>query len=328
MFSKPFFGTLPVVGSDIAYHWDIFYYFLVAISAVFFAIVIVGMVFFSYRYRRGSGGVTKPIENHHMLEVFWTAIPTVLVVIIFIWGYLVYVEMISPPGDSYPVRVIGKKWSWTFLYENGKVTQDLYVPLNKPVKLIMTSEDVLHSFFVPAFRVKQDVVPGRYTSLWFEAKVAGEHQVFCAEYCGAAHSGMLAKVKVLPEDLWQGFLKGDDVELALLRQDMDSLKHPLVESVTLSEQGKKLVSAKGCVSCHSVDGTVKLGPSFKGLYGSDVTLANGSQVKADENYLRESIFEPRARIVQGFEHIPMPTFKGQVTELEMSAIITYLKNLN
>jgi cytochrome c oxidase subunit 2 len=328
MFSKPFFGTLPVVGSDIAYHWDLFYYFLVAISAVFFAIVMVGMIYFTIRYRKGAGGKTNPIEGHTGLEIFWTAIPTVLVIIIFIWGYLVYVEMDTPPGDSYPVRVIGKKWSWSFLYENGAVTSDLYVPLNKPVKLIMTSEDVLHSFFIPAFRVKKDVVPGRYTELWFEAKVPGDHQVFCAEYCGAAHSGMLAKVKVLSADLWQSFLRGEDVELALLRKDMDTLDHPQVEPITLADQGKKLLNAKGCVSCHSIDGSVKLGPSFRGIYGKEVALSNGTTVIADENYIRESIFEPRAQIVQGYEHIPMPTFKGQMTELEMSAIITYLKTLN
>jgi cytochrome c oxidase subunit 2 len=243
--------------------------------------------------------------------------------------------------------VIGKQWLWQFQYDDGRTTiGDLYVPVNKPVKLIMTSEDVIHSFFIPNFRAKQDVVPQMYTSVWFQATVPGKHQVFCTEYCGGAHSQMLAKVIALDEQQWLSWKMGKKIDLAALPtagvgddalaeavRKEDEAKQAAVAGPSgalqvsgLALEGKNLMQAKGCIACHSTDGAKLTGPTLKGVFSHEVELADGSKVVADENYLRESIENPNAKMVKGFSPI-MPTFKGMISETEMNAVIAYIKTL-
>ena len=205
-------GHLPLQGSDIAAKWDMLYMFLVWLSVFFFVLVVGGMIYFAVKYKQRPGLKAKYITGNVPLEVLWTAVPFVLLMVIFGWGYYVYNEMTRVPSDAYEIRVVGKQWLWQFQYDDGRTTvNELYVPVNKPVKLLMTSTDVLHSFFVPNFRVKSDVVPGMFTTVWFEANVTGKHQVFCTEYCGTSHSLMLAKVIVLDPTQWEAWKAGKKV---------------------------------------------------------------------------------------------------------------------
>lgn len=326
-----FAGHIPMAATDVAASWDSLYIFLIALSTFFFVLVVGGMLYLAIRYRHKPGIKTKYITDNHFLEAFWTVVPTILLMIIFGWGWNVYLKMTNAPSDAYEVRVIGKQWLWQFQYDHGVTTiGELYVPIGKPVKLIMTSTDVIHSFFVPNFRVKQDVVPGMYTSVWFEAKVPGKHQVYCTEYCGTSHSGMLAQVIVLEDKDWKLWLRGKDIgPQPIAGMTLEQSAIAAVENapvVSLAEKGKALAQSKGCVACHSDDGSAKVGPSYKGIFGHDVELADGSKVKVDENYLRESIENPTAKIVKGFAP-SMPTFKGLLKEEELGAIISYIKSL-
>ena len=281
------------------------------------------------------------------LEVVWTVIPTILVMWIFAWGWNVYHDMVHAPQDAMEINVVAKQWLWQFVYKNGTSSiGDLYVPVNKPVRMVMSSEDVLHSFFIPNFRVKSDVVPGMYTYVWFEAKIPGIHQIFCTEYCGTSHSGMLGRVIVLTEPQWKDWLSGKKIDVDSLPADptfpgfranrlgegmpSDEAK-PAGAQLSLAEKGKALSISKGCVACHSTDGTKIVGPSYKGIWGTDVryTAAGSTEVKTtkiDENYIHESIENPQAKVVEGFPP-SMPSFKGLVTEEEIMAIIEYIKSL-
>jgi cytochrome c oxidase subunit 2 len=336
-------NDLPLQGTDIAVRWDGLYNFLVWLSVFFFVLVVGAMIYFAVRFKSGRPGLkTKYITGNHILEGVFIAVPTVLLMVIFAWGFSVYHAMTAAPTDAYEIKVIGKQWLWQFQYDNGTTTTaELYVPINRPVKLVMTSEDVLHSFFIPNFRVKQDVVPGMYTSVWFEARVPGKHQVFCAEYCGTSHSGMLAKVIVLDDQQWKDWNAGKkvgpipDAGHELTQADIDDWKKKngaladgtrLTPVSTLAAQGRSHFETKGCVSCHTTDGASKIGPSMKGLYGRQVTLTDGSQRAADDNYLRESIELPQAKLVQGYGAL-MPTFKGVLNPGEINALVAYIKSL-
>jgi cytochrome c oxidase subunit II len=340
--NEVFAGTLPLQGSDVAARWDSLYSFLLWLSAFFFVLIVGGMIYFMVAYKHRPGVKTTYITGNHTLEGIWIAVPTLLLMIIFAWGYAVYHRMTQTPSDAYEVRVIGKQWLWTFQYDNGRTTiNELYVPINRPVKLIMTSEDVLHSFFIPNFRVKQDVVPGIYSSVWFEATVPGKHQVYCAEYCGTSHSQMLANVIVLNDQQWSAWLQNKKLESIPTATDEEDQvgdeskqldqaggrSSPReVAQVSLVEQGKSVSQQKGCVACHSDDKTSKIGPSFKGLYESKVELNNGKTVIADENFIRSHIESPNALSVKGYSPV-MPTFKGLISETEMNALLAYIKSL-
>jgi cytochrome c oxidase subunit 2 len=337
---------LPLQGSDVAVMWDQLYWFLFWLSVFFFILVVGGMLYFAIVYRKQEGKKTKYIVDHHALEAFWTIIPTILLLGIFGWGWVVYKKQISAPSDAVEVRVIGKQWQWTFQYDDGTTANHLVVQVGKPVRLLMTSQDVLHDFFIPNFRVKQDVVPGMYTTVWFEPKVTGEHQVFCAEYCGTTHSGMLARIIVLDAekyDLWKsGKLKIKDdtkiaskTEIQLADASTDKVDGTQSSATTLAaihiplpQQGAKLVEAKGCVACHSLDGSSKIGPSYKGIFGKEVELTDGSKVVVDENYIRESIQKPQAKIVKGFNPVMPPYTKDMIGDEDMNAIVSYIKSLN
>jgi cytochrome c oxidase subunit 2 len=317
------FGSLPLEGTSIARSWDDLYVFLVGLSVFFFVLVVGGMLWFAWKYRDRAGHKSEFVTGHFRLEIIWTVVPTVMLLGIFGWGWMVYKKMIQAPGDAMTVRVLGKQWLWNFQYDDGRVlTNELYVPVNRPVRLLMTSEDVLHSFFIPNFRVKSDVVPGMYTQVWFEAKVAGSHQVFCAEYCGAAHSDMMAKIHVLEPAAWEAFRRGHTPVLAQQTGAATGNAQPL----SLAEQGKKLTQLKGCVACHTEDGTTRIGPSYKGLFGSKVEFADGSTAVADENYIRASIENPQAKIVKGFPS-SMPTYKGLLSDSEVNAVVEYIKSV-
>ena len=326
-FPEAFAGTIPLTGSDVAARWDSLYGFLVWISVAFFVVVVGAMLYFSVAYKHKPGKKTKYITGHHLLEGIWIAVPTLLLLVIFGWGYSVYHAMTQAPSDAYEVRVIGKQWLWTFQYNNGRTTvNELFVPVNHPVKLIMTSEDVLHSFFIPNFRVKQDVVPGIYSSVWFTATVPGKHQVFCAEYCGTSHSTMLAKVVALTDSQWDAWNRnqklGNIPEAAAELVDADDVqpvKATRAVAVSLIDQGRAVYRKNGCNSCHSVtDDSVKIGPSHKGLFGRKVLLANGKAGIADENYIRDQIENPKP---------PMPTYRGLINETEMNALLAYIKSI-
>lgn len=338
-------GTLPLAATDLAVRWDHLYEFLIAISAFFFIAVMALMIFFAIRYRHRPGVKPKYLTGSHTLEAIFVFGPTFLLLLIFFWGYAVYHQMTQAPANAYEIHVIAKQWVWQFQYDNGRTTTaEVYVPLNRPVKMIMTSQDVIHSFFVPNFRIKQDVVPGMYSSVWFEARIPGKHQIFCAEYCGTSHSQMLAKVIVLTDDQWRAWNDGKKIENIPDARDVaanwdaqrrtaesDSIATGESASrfepvLSLAQQGKALFQSKGCVSCHGSDGNNKLGPSLRGIYGHPVLLSDGSQVMRDENYLRESIEQPQAKVVRGYNPV-MPTFQGLVNETEMNALIAYIKSL-
>lgn len=321
---------LPLTGSDVASNWNSLWDFLLWLSVFFFVLVVGAMIYLAIKYRKGRPGKTGYITGNHTLEIIWTVIPTVLLMVIFVWGYVVYNQMTRPPSDAMEVKVIGKQWSWTFQYEDGRTSPELYVPVNKPVKLVMSSEDVLHSFFIPNFRVKMDVVPGMYTSVWFEPTVVGKHQVFCTEYCGTAHSEMLTQVNVLDEQQYAAWKRGKDVGPIAraggeLVSEASAAEKPAALALSgLAAQGEKLMQAKGCVACHTTDGTTKIGPSYKGVFGSKREFIDGTSAVADEQYIRESIENPSAKVLKGFQPL-MPTFKGQINEQEMNALIAYIK---
>ncbi len=341
------YETKPIQGSDVAVAWDGLYDFLVYLSIFFFILIVGAVVLFAIRYKAKPGVKAKYITDNHLIEGIWTFVPFVLLMVIFVWGYVVYNKMVSAPADAYEIRVVGKQWLWQFQYDDGRSTiNEVFVPTHRPVKFVMTSQDVLHSMFIPNFRVKQDVVPGMYSSVWFEANLPGKHQIFCTEYCGAAHSQMLAQVVALDEADWKAWQNGkkilsQDIPKAGSVAQADSSQMTdktqmtaaaALPKLTLVEQGRAHFNGKGCVACHSVDGPAGakkgtgMGPSLKGVFGAKVDLAAGGTTTADENYLRESIENPMAKIVKGYNPV-MPTFKGQISETDMNALIAYIKSL-
>ncbi len=303
---------LPVDASTGAPAVDALFHFILWVSVAFFALIVGLMVYFVVRFRRRGLDAAEPSPAHNTaLELTWSGIPLLLVIVIFGWGFKVYLDLNTPPANAYEVQVTGQKWKWLFTYPNGHVDENLHVPVDRPVKLVMTSEDVIHSFFVPAFRVKRDVVPGRYSSLWFQATKTGTFPVLCAEYCGRGHSDMLAEVVVHPPGGFERWLE-DAANLA--------------SRMSPAEAGERLFRTRGCAQCHAVDGSARVGPSLAGLVGRRAVLRDGTTVVADENYVRESILEPQAKVAAGFEPV-MPTYKGRLKDDEITALIAYLKAL-
>jgi cytochrome c oxidase subunit II len=261
------------------------------------------------KYRRRSPDERpKAIEGSLPLEVLWTAIPTLIVAVIFVWGSSLYFQNSEPPPGAMEIFVTGKQWMWKVEHPEGqREINELHVPLGRPVKLTMTSEDVIHDFFVPAFRVKKDVLPGRYSSLWFEPTKLGTFHLFCAQYCGAFHAGMLGSVIVVEPDEYERWLAGS------------------VQGETLEAVGEKLFRENGCITCHLADGTGPA-PSLLGVYGNTVRLTNGQTLTADDAYIRESILSPAAKIVNGYKPI-MPAFQGQLSEEQILDVVAYIRSL-
>jgi cytochrome c oxidase subunit 2 len=284
-------------------------------TALILFIIVTGVsAYFIFKYRRrGKVEMTSGVDHNVKLEVLWTVIPTILVFIVFVWGFKTYLKMHVAPKDAIQVKVTAQKWFWTFDYANGANSlNELIVPAGKPVRLLMSSQDVIHSFYVPNFRIKMDVLPNRYTTTWFTAKEPGDYQIFCAEYCGKGHSEMLGKVTVKSETDYNSWLEKSVVDIP--------------EGMSLEEAGAKLYQSKACVTCHSIDGRPGVAPSFKSKFGKMENLANGETVLVDENYIRESILHPQAKIVAGFQPV-MPTFQNVLTDRQIDALIAYIKSL-
>ncbi len=306
---------MPPQASTVAAEVDSLFDFILYLNYFFFALITVLAIYFAmkYRRRRADQEAAGQLDHSMKLEWTWTVIPSLFLFVLFVWGFRLFLDMSTPPADALEVRVIAKKWDWRFEYANGAKTYgELIVPEKQAVKLVMASEDVLHSFFVPDFRVKQDVVPGRYTTLWFEALAPGTHQVFCTEYCGTKHSGMLATVTVLPPD---EFKKRYDSGF----EDPNAPKDPVAA-------GQQLFTQRGCMACHSVDGTKGVGPTLKGIWDAEEKMADGSSVKVDDNYIRESLMDPNAKLVAGFGPV-MPSFKGQLDDQQVNDLIAFIKSL-
>jgi len=301
----PFF---PEQASSFAGEVDALTLWLVGMSAFFTVLIAAMVVVFAIRYRRRSPDeVGSKFDESPLLEITWTAIPLVIVLFTFVWGTKVFFRLYRPPAQAVEYHVTGKQWMWKTQHPTGqREINELHLPVGQPTKLLMTSEDVIHSFFIPAFRAKSDVVPGRYTTMWFTPTKAGRYRLFCTEYCGAEHSRMIGWVTVMEPDDYQRWLASVPVQ------------------ATLAEQGRQIFARLGCQECHAAGSD--LGPSLDGLYGRDVTLADGRTVRADETYLRESILDPEAKIVAGFDPV-MSSYRGQVGEEDLLALISYLKSL-
>lgn len=308
-------SLLPAASAN-AQALDNLYVFYWSMVGVAFVLCVGAQVYFMWKYRKPKDGHarTSPITHNGKLEFAWSAIPAFFFFILFVWGEVRYMEQASPPADALDVRVTGQKWSWTIEYPEIKgcrLTNDLYVPVGQPMRLTMSSTDVIHSFYIPAFRLKKDVVPGRYTVMWFEATKPGLYPLMCAEYCGDEHSSMVGRVHVIEADKYKAALE-------------EACKLEQAEGESLEDFGLRVLDRGGCASCHTVDGTVKTGPSFKGLFGKTETLADGSTVVVDDNYIRESILEPNAKIVSGFTP-QMPPYAGRFDENQLNALIAYIK---
>jgi cytochrome c oxidase subunit 2 len=300
------FSLRPEQASTIAQGVDYLYYFLTAIDLFFTAVIFLTIFYFALRYRRRSEREQpEQIEGNIPLELVWTAIPLGLVVIVFLWGTSLYIRNSRPPAAAAEIFVVGKQWMWKLQHPEGvEEINELHVPVNQPIKLSMTSEDVIHDFSVPAFRIKKDVVPGMYTTLWFQATKTGRFHLFCDQYCGTNHALMTGEVIVMEPTAYEQWLSGG------------------IRGESMAQAGAKLYDQMACITCH---GTGKA-PPLLGLYGKPVKLSDGSTVVADDAYLRESILYPSAKIVAGYPPI-MPTFKGQVTEEQLLQLIAYIKSL-
>jgi cytochrome c oxidase subunit 2 len=281
---------------------------ITAACIVLLVAVTVTMLVFIYRYRRGRSPVPEDVEENLPLEIVLTVFPTLLVLGMFYFGWVDFDYIRNPPKDAMPIDVIARQWSWTFKYQDGRETDTLRVPVGKPVKLVMTSEDVTHSFFIPAYRIKEDCVPGLKTHLWFNADQTGTFDIFCTEYCGRGHSHMRAKLIAMPEAQFETW-------------------YETKEETKGTSKGLEILLTKGCLGCHTTDGTKKVGPTFKGLYGRKVTvMTNGKErtLTADETYIERSVRDPGADVVKGFPDI-MP--KLPVTDEELKEIVDYLETL-
>ena len=291
---------------------DNVFLFILVISVVLLVSITLIMIFFVVKYNRKKNPVPKNIESNLLLEITWTVIPTILVLAMFYYGWSGFRFMRTVPDNAMTVKATGRMWSWQFAYENGLQSGELRVPLGRPVKLIITSQDVIHSLFIPAFRIKQDAVPDLETYLWFLPDKTGEYDLFCSEYCGVKHSSMVSKVIVMDTENFQAWYKAGEREME-----------------TAGPQGAKLLEEKGCLACHTTDGTIEAGPSFKGRFGTKVTVLTGGkerEILVDETYIKNSILHPDADIAKGFDNI-MPSQEGTVNEEEINEIITYIKGL-
>jgi cytochrome c oxidase subunit 2 len=297
----------PERASSMAGHVDALFLFLVSITIFFTLLVAALIVVFAIRYRKDRQPNAEQIHGSMALEITWTVIPLAITMVIFVWGAAIYFMESRPPKDAMEIYAVGKQWMWKFQHVEGpREINTLHVPLNRDVRLIMTSQDVIHDVFVPAFRVKADVLPGRYTSIWFRATKPGRYHLFCAEYCGTQHSGMIGEVVVMDQSEYaQWTQSGADGSLA--------------------STGEKYFQHFGCATCHRTDMAGR-GPNLVGVFGKAQLLEDGRTVNADETYIRESILNPGAKIVGGFKNI-MPTFEGQIDEDGLIALVAYVKAL-
>ncbi len=310
-----FLQLFPEQASTVAAAVDALYAYITAVSAFFALLIAATIVVFAVRYREGRPRAKQESRDQHelervymLVEITWTVIPLALSMVMFVWGTALFFRLSRPPADAIQMYAIGKQWMWKVQHPGGqREINQLHVPVGRPVRLTMASEDVIHSFFIPAFRVKQDVLPGRFTTLWFEATKAGTYHLFCAEYCGTQHSGMIGQVVVMEPEAYENWLSGGRA------------------GMSLAAAGELLFRERGCPTCHLPEGSGR-GPSLLGLFGKPVRLKSGGTAFADEGYVRESIMNPESKLVDGFEPV-MPTFQGLVTEEQLVQLVAYVKSL-
>jgi cytochrome c oxidase subunit 2 len=297
----------PARASTTANNVDALFIFLVVVSGLMTMLIFTMVSYFAVRYRRRAGRPAEQIAGSHALEITWSIIPFCVFMVFFGWGAIIYFQERTPPQNAAEVYIVAKQWMWKAEHMEGqREINELHVPVGRDVKVIMTSQDVIHSFFVPAFRIKQDVLPGRYTTAWFHATKPGTYHLFCAEYCGTLHSGMIGWVVVMEPKDYEAWMGGGGNQ-------------------PLAVTGEKLFTELGCVTCHRSD-TQGRGPNLVGVYGKPVMLEDGRTLTVDENYIRESIVDPGAKIVKGFKPV-MPTFQGQISDEQLNALVAYVKSL-
>jgi cytochrome c oxidase subunit 2 len=298
----------PERASSMAGQVDAIYTFLLVVCGMVALLVFTCLLYFAARYRNRAGVEAEQIDGSTPLELTWSIIPLCVFMVFFAWGAIVFFKQRTPPRDATEVYVVAKQWMWKLEHAEGqREINELHVPVGRDVKLIMTSQDVIHSFYVPVFRMKQDVLPGRYTVAWFRATKPGTYHLFCAEYCGTQHSGMIGSIVVMEPAQYEAWMSGGPAG-------------------PLSVTGEKIFAELGCSTCHRTD-TQGRGPNLQGVFGKPVLLEDGRTVVADENYVRESILDPGAKIVNGFKPV-MPTFQGLVSEEQLNALVAYVKSLS
>lgn len=302
------FPLFPDAASTVATRVDLLYMALLSVSIFFSVVITVALVYAAVRYRKGSKAPREGAKDDYLpLELLWSIVPLIIAAGIFGWGAHLFMNMHVAPADAMEIYVVGKQWMWKIEHPQGnREINELHVPTGRPVKLVMTSQDVIHSFYIPAFRIKQDVLPGRYTTEWFEATVPGEYHLFCAEYCGTSHSGMIGKVVVMDPPDYERWLTGS-------------------ATATMASTGEQLFRQNGCQTCHRQGSTLR-GPSLEGLYGREVILSTGQKIFADRDYLRESIIDPGRKLVAGYQFM-MPTYKDQLTHEQVNQVVEYIMSL-
>jgi cytochrome c oxidase subunit 2 len=298
----------PVQATDFAAQVDLLFLYLVGITIFFSAVIFALVLLFIIKYRASDKNrIPKAIHGNLMLEIIWSVIPLAIAMSIFVWGAVLFFQNYRIPADAHEIFVVGKQWMWKIQHPEGKrEINELHVPKGRPIKLTITSEDVIHNFYVPAFRIKMDAVPGRYTQIWFNAKEEGTHHLFCAEYCGTEHSKMIGRVTVMSESDFQKWLI-----------------HDTSNQQKISADGAKLFDTLKCNTCHQAESGA-LGPNLDDLFGEEVLLNNGKKITANDQYIRESILQPTKKIKAGYNAM-MPSYQGQVSEEEIIQIIQYLK---
>jgi cytochrome c oxidase subunit 2 len=309
--SSTSFQLFPPSASTHATEMDLLYLFIVAVCAFFTVLVVALVAYFTIKYRRRSpDDVGADIHGSLALELTWTFIPTVLALIMFVWGANLFFYLSKPPRNAMELYVVGKQWMWKVQHPEGvREINEMHVPIGRPIRLTMGSEDVIHDYSIPAFRVKMDVVPGKLTTMWFEATTPGTYHIFCAEYCGTKHSGMIGQVIAMTPQDYEAWLAGGR------------------STGSAVENGQRLFTELACITCHKEPGDATgRGPTLHGLFGSTVPLADGRSVVADDNYLRESIMNSQAKVVRGYQPI-MPPYQGMVTEESLMQLIAYIKTL-
>jgi cytochrome c oxidase subunit 2 len=302
-------ALFPREASTVAPWADALYFFLVGMTLVGLILVGILVIGFSIRYRKSVHPVATQIEGSTLLEATWTIIPLAIFLVTFVWGALLYFRIYNPPANSMNIYVVGKQWMWKAEHPGGQhEINALHVPIGRPVQLTMISQDVFHSFSIPDFRVKREVIPGRYSTVWFEATEAGTYHIFCTQYCGTKHSAMIGEVT------------------AMTPEDYDKWTQESTSGTSLAQNGERLFASMECTACHNGSSTAR-GPNLAGVYGSKLTLTNGQQVVVNDAYLRDAILNPSQHVTAGFAPI-MPTYQGQISEDGLIDLVEYIKTLN
>ena len=301
-------ALFPAEASGIAPYVDALYFFLVAITIFGTTFVAILLLVFSVRYRREKNPVATQIEGSTLLEATWTIIPLAIFLVTFVWGALLYFRIYDPPTNAMNIYIVGKQWMWKAEHPGGQhEINALHVPTGKPIQLTMISQDVFHSFSIPDFRIKREVIPGRYSTVWFEATQVGTYHIFCTQYCGTQHSGMVGEVTVMTPGDYKKWLEQSN------------------SGQSLAQNGERLFASMGCNSCHNGTAAAR-GPSLAGVYGSKLTLTDGRQILVDDAYLRNAILNPSEHVTAGFAPI-MPTYQGQISEDGLIDLVEFIKNM-